>query len=155
MRYIPHTEADVAAMLAAIGVGSVDELVAHVPEELRKSATLDVPKGMGEAEVGGVLEALAAKNRVGESMLCFAGAGAYPHFIPSVVDQVILRSEFMTAYTPYQPEVSQGTLQATFEFQTMIASLLGLDVSNASLYDGSTATAEAELMSRRLAPKAG
>src|SRR5882724_3621201 len=155
MRYIPHTEADSAAMLAAIGVGSVDELVAHVPEDLRRTATLEVAKGIGEAEVSGVLETLAAKNRVGGSMLCFAGAGAYPHFIPSVVDQVILRSEFATAYTPYQPEVSQGTLQATFEFQTLVASLCGLDVANASLYDGSTATAEAVLMSKRIAPKAG
>src|SRR4051812_12918308 len=132
MRYIPHTEADVAAMLAAIGAGSVEELVAHVPARLRETATLDVADGLGEADIGAVLEGLAAKNRVGSSMLCFAGAGAYPHFIPSVVDQVILRSEFMTAYTPYQPEVSQGTLQATFEFQTMVASLFGLDVSNAS-----------------------
>jgi glycine dehydrogenase subunit 1 len=155
MRYIPHTDADVAAMLAAIGVGSVDELLAHVPAELRAKAVLHVADGLGEADIGGVLEALATKNRVGSSLLCFAGAGAYPHFIPSVVDQVILRSEFMTAYTPYQPEVSQGTLQATFEFQTMVASLFGMDVSNASLYDGSTAAAEAVLMSKRLAPKAG
>ena len=155
MRYIPHTEADVAAMLAAIGVGSVDELVAHVPEDLRRTASLDVPDGLGEADTAAALQALAAKNRVGSSMLCFAGAGAYPHFVPSVVDHVILRSEFMTAYTPYQPEVSQGTLQATFEFQTMIASLTGLEVANASMYDGSTATAEAVLMSKRLAPKAG
>ena len=155
MRYIPHTEADVAAMLAAIGVGSVDELVAHVPEDLRRRATLDVAAGQGEADVTAALERLGAQNRVGADMLCFAGAGAYPHFIPSVVDHVILRSEFATAYTPYQPEVSQGTLQATFEFQTMIASLFGLDVSNASLYDGSTATAEAVLMTKRIAPKAG
>src|SRR5262245_31389539 len=122
MRYIPHTEADVAAMLAAIGIGSVEDLVAHVPGELRRTAGLDVAPGKGEAEVTGILETLAAKNRVGGSLVCFAGAGAYPHFIPSVVDQVILRSEFMTAYTPYQPEVSQGTLQATFEYQTLIAS---------------------------------
>jgi glycine cleavage system P protein (glycine dehydrogenase) subunit 1 len=155
MRYIPHTEADVAAMLAAIGVGSVDELVAHVPAELRNTAALAVPNGLGEADTAAALQNLAAKNRVGSSMLCFAGAGAYPHFVPSVVDQIILRSEYMTAYTPYQPEVSQGTLQATFEFQTMIASLTGLDVANASMYDGSTATAEAVLMSKRLAPKAG
>jgi glycine dehydrogenase subunit 1 len=155
MRYIPHTEADVASMLAAIGIGSVDELVAHVPAELRETAALAVPNGLGEADTAAALERLAAQNRVGPSMLCFAGAGAYPHFVPSVVDQIILRSEFMTAYTPYQPEVSQGTLQATFEFQTMIASLTGLEVANASLYDGSTATAEAVLMSKRLAPKAG
>jgi glycine dehydrogenase subunit 1 len=155
MRYIPHTEDDVASMLAAIGVGSVDDLVAHVPAELRKTATLAVPDGVGEADTAAALQNLASKNRVGSALLCFAGGGAYPHFVPSVVDQVILRSEFMTAYTPYQPEVSQGTLQATFEFQTMIASLTGLEVANASMYDGSTATAEAVLMSKRLAPKAG
>ncbi|MBI2962922.1 MAG: aminomethyl-transferring glycine dehydrogenase subunit GcvPA [Deltaproteobacteria bacterium] len=154
MRYIPHTEADVAAMLGVLGRGSIDELIAHVPEELRSRATLEVPDGLGEADVAARLTELAAKNRVGSSLLCFAGAGAYPHFIPSVVDHVILRSEFATAYTPYQPEVSQGTLQATFEFQTLVASLLGLEVANASLYDGSTATAEAVLMSKRLAPKA-
>jgi glycine dehydrogenase subunit 1 len=155
MRYIPHTEADVAAMLGAIGLRSLDDLVAHIPAALRRQATLDVPNGLGEADVTARLAALAAKNRVAPSLLCFAGAGAYPHFIPSVVDHVILRSEFSTAYTPYQPEVSQGTLQATFEFQTLIASLCGLEVANASMYDGSTATAEAVLMAKRLAPKAG
>ncbi len=155
MRYVPHTEADVAAMLRALGLGSIDELVAHVPEELRRRATLDVPNGLGEADVTARLTALAARNRAGSNLVCFAGAGAYPHFIPSVVDHVILRSEFATAYTPYQPEVSQGTLQATFEFQTLVASLFGLEVANASMYDGSTATAEAVLMSKRLAPKAG
>jgi glycine dehydrogenase subunit 1 len=154
MRYIPHTDADVAAMLGAIGLRSLDDLVAHIPAALRQRATLDVPNGLGEADVTARLSALASKNRVAPGLLCFAGAGAYPHFIPSVVDQVILRSEFATAYTPYQPEVSQGTLQATFEFQTLIASLCGLEVANASMYDGSTATAEAVLMARRLAPKA-
>jgi glycine dehydrogenase subunit 1 len=151
MRYIPHTEADVAAMLGAIGLRSVDELVSHVPEDLRRRATLDLPPGLGEADVTARLASLASRNAHGA---CFAGAGAYPHFIPSVVDHVIQRSEFATAYTPYQPEVSQGTLQATFEFQTLIASLCGLEVANASMYDGSTATAEAVLMAKRLAPKA-
>jgi glycine dehydrogenase subunit 1 len=153
MRYIPHTEADIAAMLGAIGIRSLDELVAHVPLDLRRQAALDVPDGLGEAEVTSRLVALASKNRVAPNLLCFAGAGAYPHFLPAVVDQVILRSEFATAYTPYQPEVSQGTLQATFEFQTLVASLFGLDVANASMYDGSTATAEAVLMVKRLVPK--
>jgi len=155
MRYIPHTDADVAAMLSAIGLRSLDELIEHVPAELRRSAALEVADGLGEADVSRRLAALAGRNRVAPDLLCFAGAGAYPHFVPSVVDAVILRSEFATAYTPYQPEVSQGTLQATFEFQTLVASLLGLEVANASLYDGSTATAEAVLMARRLAPKAG
>jgi glycine dehydrogenase subunit 1 len=154
MRYIPHTEADVAAMLGAIGLRSLDDLIAHVPAKLRRGAHLDVPRGLSEAEVAARLGELAGRNRVGQAMVCFAGAGAYPHFIPSVVDHVIQRSEFATAYTPYQPEVSQGTLQATFEFQTMVASLCGLEVANASMYDGSTATAEAVLMSKRLAPNA-
>ncbi len=153
MRYIPHTAADVSAMLEAVGLRDVDDLVAHVPASLRATAALDVAAGLGEAEVGARLGALAARNSAGSDLLCFAGAGSYPHFIPAVVDHVILRSEFATAYTPYQPEVSQGTLQATFEFQTLIASLLGLDVANASLYDGSTATAEGVLMVKRLLPK--
>ncbi len=154
MRYIPHTDADVAAMLEIVGARTLADLVSHVPEELRRRATLAVADGLGEAEVTAGLSALAAKNRTGSHLLCFAGAGAYPHFVPSVVDHVIQRSEFATAYTPYQPEVSQGTLQATFEFQTLVASLFGLEVANASLYDGSTATAEAALMTRRLVPKA-
>ena len=155
MRYIPHTEADVAAMLSVLGLRSLGELIEHVPAELRATAALDVAPGLGEADVGNRLAALAAGNRVSPQLRCFAGAGAYPHFVPSVVDAVILRSEFATAYTPYQPEVSQGTLQATFEFQSLVASLLGLDVANASLYDGSTATAEAVLMAHRLLPKPG
>ncbi len=154
MRYIPHTDADVAAMLEIVGARTLADLVSHVPEGLRRRATLAVGDGLGEAEVTARLSALAAKNRTGSDLLCFAGAGAYPHFVPSVVDHVIQRSEFATAYTPYQPEVSQGTLQATFEFQTLVASLCGLEVANASLYDGSTATAEAALMTRRLVPKA-
>jgi glycine dehydrogenase subunit 1 len=155
MRYIPHTEADVAAMLSVLGLRSLDELIEHVPAELRRTAALDVAPGLGEADVTQRLAALADRNRVAPELLCFAGAGAYPHFVPSVVDAVILRSEFATAYTPYQPEVSQGTLQATFEFQSLVASLLGLEVANASLYDGSTATAEAALMAHRLLPKPG
>ena len=151
-RYIPHTEADISAMLEVIGVRSVADLVAHVPADLRQSAGLDLHPGLSEAEVTANLRSLAGRNRV--DLLSFAGGGAYFHFIPAVVDHIISRSEFATAYTPYQPEVSQGTLQATFEFQTMVASLFGLDVANASLYDGSTATAEAVLMAKRLAPKA-
>ena len=107
MRYIPHTEADVAAMLSAIGLRSLDELIEHVPVELRRTAALEVADGLGEADVTRRLSALAERNRVAPDLLCFAGAGAYPHFVPSVVDAVILRSEFATAYTPYQPEVSQ------------------------------------------------
>ncbi|MGH7819568.1 MAG: aminomethyl-transferring glycine dehydrogenase subunit GcvPA, partial [Candidatus Binatia bacterium] len=120
---------------------------------LRSRAALNLPDGRGEAEVLARLTDLAAQNRSG--LLCFAGAGAYPHFVPAVVDHIVSRSEFATAYTPYQPEVSQGTLQATFEFQSLVAALFGLEVANASMYDGSTATAEAVLMAKRLQPKAG
>lgn len=154
MRYIPHTEDDVRAMLAATGHESLEALVAHVPAGLRQRARVDLPSGVGEHEVLQRLGSLAAKNAVAPDLLCFAGAGAYPHFSPSVVDAILSRSEFATAYTPYQPEVSQGTLQVIFEFQTLVASLTGLEVANASLYDGASAAAEAVLMTRRLAPKA-
>ncbi|MGH7803580.1 MAG: glycine dehydrogenase, partial [Candidatus Binatia bacterium] len=128
MRYIPHTEDDVREMLAAIGAATVEDLVAHVPAELRRRAALDIAPGL----------------------VCFAGGGAYPHFSPSVVDAIIQRSEFATAYTPYQPEVSQGTLQASFEFQSLICNLTGMEVTNASVYDGASAVAEAVLMALRL-----
>jgi glycine cleavage system P protein (glycine dehydrogenase) subunit 1 len=147
--YTPHTADDIAAMLAAIGVGAVDDLFAHVPSRLRTRATIDLPPGLSEPDLQRQMGALAARN---VPAAVFLGAGVYPHAIPAVVDQILLRSEFATAYTPYQPEVSQGTLQATFEFQTLVAMLLGLDVANASMYDGASATAEAVLMARRLLP---
>jgi len=153
MRYIPHTDHDIAAMLAAVGVSRVDELFTHVPEELRRQATLGLSPGMSESEVRIRLAELAKMNRLEPEVVTFLGAGAYAHFIPVVVDQVIQRAEFATAYTPYQPEVSQGTLQAIFEFQSLIATLLGLDVANASMYDGASATAEAALMAKRILPK--
>ena len=149
--YSPHTAGDIAAMLAAIGVGSIDDLFAHVPENLRARAAIPLPEGLTEPELRRRVGALAARN-AGASAAVFLGAGAYPHWIPAAVDQILLRSEFATAYTPYQPEVSQGTLQATFEFQTFAALLLGLEVANASMYDGASATAEAVLMARRLLP---
>jgi glycine dehydrogenase subunit 1 len=149
--YSPHTAQDVAAMLEVIGAGSIDELFAHVPANLRARATIALPAGMTEPELRRHLGALASRNGAGGPAV-FLGAGAYPHWVPSVVDQVLLRSEFATAYTPYQPEVSQGTLQAIFEFQTFSALLLGLEVANASMYDGASATAEAVLMARRLLP---
>ncbi len=148
--YCPHSPADVAAMLAEIGIGSIDELFAHVPASLRTRGPIDLPGGLSEPELRRHLEDLAAHNLAGGAV--FLGAGAYPHWRPAVVDQILLRSEFATAYTPYQPEVSQGTLQAVFEFQTFAALLLGLDVANASMYDGASATAEAVLMARRLLP---
>jgi glycine dehydrogenase subunit 1 len=139
-------------MLAAIGVESVDDLFAHVPGHLRARAAIDLPPGLSEPDLKRAMTALADRNTGAAGPAVFLGAGAYPHAIPTVVDQMLLRSEFATAYTPYQPEVSQGTLQAIFEFQTFVAMLLGLDVANASMYDGASATAEAVLMARRLLP---
>lgn len=153
MRYIPHTDHDIVSMLATLGVRSVDELFAHLPEALRARATLDLSPGKSESEVREHLTSLAATNLVSPEILAFIGGGAYPHFMPVVVDQIIQRAEFATSYTPYQPEVSQGTLQAIFEFQSLVAALLGLDVANASMYDGASATAEAVLMARRIAPQ--
>jgi glycine cleavage system pyridoxal-binding protein P len=150
--YAPHTPDDVAAMLDTIGVRSIDDLFAHVPDGLRARARIDLPAGLTEPELRRRLEGLAARNAGAVGAAAFLGAGAYPHWIPSLVDQILLRSEFATAYTPYQPEVSQGTLQATFEFQTFAAMLLGLEVANASMYDGASATAEAVLMARRVLP---
>jgi glycine dehydrogenase subunit 1 len=149
--YTPHTPGDIAAMLRVIGATSVDDLFAHIPEALRGRASLDLPPGLSEPELRRQLESLAARNS-GAGAATFLGAGAYPHWIPAVVDQVLLRSEFATAYTPYQPEVSQGTLQAIFEFQTFAALLLGLEAANASMYDGASAAAEAVLMARRILP---
>ena len=149
--YSPHTPADLAAMLEAIGVSSIDDLFRQVPAGLRERAAHDRSPGMTEPELRAHLEELAARS-TGASSTVFLGAGAYPHWVPTVVDQILLRSEFATAYTPYQPEVSQGTLQAIFEFQTFAALLLGLDVANASMYDGASAMAEAVLMARRLLP---
>jgi glycine dehydrogenase subunit 1 len=149
--YTPHTPGDIAAMLEAIGVGSLDDLVAQVPERLRATAGVALPAGLSEPELRDRFAALATRN-AGERVATFLGAGAYPHHVPAVVNQMVLRSEFATAYTPYQPEVSQGTLQAIFEFQTFAALLLGLDVANASMYDGASATAEAVLMARRVLP---
>jgi len=140
-------------MLAAVGVETIDELFAHIPEDLRRRATIRLPNGTAEFDVRARLAELAEKNRLDPEGVAFLGAGAYAHFIPAVVDQIIQRSEFATAYTPYQPEVSQGTLQAVFEFQSLVATLLGLEVANASMYDGASATAEAVLMAKRILPQ--
>ena len=140
-------------MLAAIGgVRSIDDLFAHIPAGLRATGAVALPAGMTEAELRQKVEGLAARNGGTQGTAVFLGAGAYAHWVPTLVDQILLRSEFATAYTPYQPEVSQGTLQATFEFQTFAALLLGLEIANASMYDGASATAEAVLMARRLLP---
>ena len=140
--FIPHTDAEVREMLAAIGVGSVDELFDEIAPDLR-AERLDVPEGLPEMEVARLMEQRAASEG---RPLCFTGAGAYPHHIPQAVWQLVTRGEFYSAYTPYQAEASQGTLQVTYEFQSMLAELTGAEVANASLYDGSSALAEAVLM---------
>lgn len=137
-------------MLETVGVDSIDDLLATIPAKLRKTAALDLPDGLAEQEVLGRLAQMQARNR---KMRGFQGAGCYDHFVPAVVPAILGRSEFATAYTPYQPEVSQGTLQACFEFQTYVSILTGLDVANASLYDGASAFAEAVLMALRIRPK--
>lgn len=144
MSYIPHSDADVQHMLGVIGVGSIEELFAQIPREYLLDRPLDLPPPLSEWDVARLLSERAATN---ESLVCFAGGGLYDHYVPAAVDQILRRSEFYTAYTPYQPEVSQGTLQAIYEFQSMICELTGMDAANASMYDGATATAEAMLMS--------
>lgn len=145
MAYIPHTTDERQEMLAAIGVKKIEDLYACVPEKLR-FPDLDLPDPISEMEAVQELQELAEANLETRHFACFLGAGAYNHFIPSVVDHIIRRSEFYTAYTPYQPEISQGTLQAIFEYQSLISNLTGMDVSNASHYDGATALAEAVIM---------
>jgi glycine dehydrogenase subunit 1 len=149
MRYLPHTPEEVKAMLEAAGRGSIDELFATIPEAAQFSGELKLPAALSEAALMRHMSDLGAKN-TGATMLSFLGAGMYAHHIPPAVDQLLLRSEFYTAYTPYQPEVAQGTLLAIFEFQTMVSELFGLPLANASLYDGASATAEGALMARRL-----
>ena len=150
MRYLPHSEADREAMLAKIGVTSVDDLYADVPASARLEGLVDLPLGKGELEVERHLGDIAARNLAAGASAFFVGAGAYRHHIPATVDHLIQRSEFLTAYTPYQPEISQGTLQALFEFQTQVATITGMEVANGGMYDGSTATAEAVQMARRI-----
>jgi glycine dehydrogenase subunit 1 len=145
MSYIPHTNTDVESMLKVIGVDSINELFDAAPESHRFPA-LDLPEPLSEMEASAELNALSSFNIAAADFTLFLGAGAYHHFIPSVVNHILLRGEFFSAYTPYQPEVSQGTLQAIFEFQTMIARLTGMEVANASHYDGATALAEAVTM---------
>src|SRR5438034_278814 len=151
MRYIPNSATDRKQMLAEIGIDSIEQLFSGIPEQLRLRRLLDLPKPLTEPELLEYFHARAAKNSVtaGE----FIGAGVYRHYIPLIIDALISRSEFYTAYTPYQAEIAQGTLQAIFEFQTYITQLTGMDVSNASLYDGSTAIAEAVLMAQRVTGK--
>ncbi len=144
--YVLNTPEDVAAMVARIGVPSVESLFANIPAHLRFQRMLDIPPALTEIELTGHMLALANKNQSASDAVCFLGGGAYDHFIPSVVDTIASRSEFYTAYTPYQAEASQGTLQVIYEYQTLMAQLTGMDVANASLYEGGSAVAEAVLM---------
>jgi len=152
MRYTPHTPADRDHMLRTIGVDAVESLYRHIPAALRERARIDLPEGLTELAVRKRLAAQAARNAASGDWSLFLGGGIYHHFSPSAVDAIISRSEFATSYTPYQPEVSQGTLQAQFEFQTMICQLTGMEVANAGVYDGASAAAEAVLMARRIQP---
>ncbi len=149
MRYLPLTPDDRSAMLKTIGVGSIDELFRDVPKAVQ-GAQFDLPPHAGEMEVERILTRMASRNVAAGSSAFFCGAGAYRHHVPASVDHLIQRSEFLTSYTPYQPEIAQGTLQVLFEFQTQVALITGMEVANASMYDGSTATAEAVLMAHRI-----
>jgi glycine cleavage system P protein (glycine dehydrogenase) subunit 1 len=153
MRYIPNSAEEREEMLREMGRKSVADLFCGIPDQLKLKRPLDLPLALSETETIDFFRNLAERNttrHTGERMISFLGAGAYDHFIPTVIDTLISRAEFYTSYTPYQPEISQGTLQAIFEFQTMVCELTGMEVSNASLYDGSTAAAEAVLMAERV-----
>jgi len=150
MRYIPNSPQERAEMLREIGCATIEELFRSIPEKFRLREPLRLPAARSEAELLAFFRELAARNAAATEYAVFLGAGAYHHFIPSVVEVLISRAEFFTVYTPYQPEIAQGTLQALFEYQTLICQLTGMEVANASLYDGSTALAEAVLMAERL-----
>jgi glycine dehydrogenase subunit 1 len=147
-RYTSITEQDLEAMLGAIGVGSVEELFADIPESVRLDREIDLPPGLSEQEVHDHLAALAARNRHADAEVSFLGAGMYDHYVPALIDNLLSRSEFLTPYTPYQPEISQGGLQVMFEFQTAISELTGLPVSNASVYEGPSAVAAAGYLAK-------
>ncbi|HEY5338924.1 MAG TPA: hypothetical protein VIJ85_12020, partial [Rhizomicrobium sp.] len=151
MRYLPLTPEDRSQMLAKIGAPNIDALFRDVPKSaVVARSVFDLPDTQGELAVDRALTRMAAKSKSAGSLPFFCGAGAYKHHVPSAVDHLIQRSEFLTSYTPYQPEIAQGTLQYLFEFQTQVALLTGMEVANASLYDGSTATAEGVLMAQRI-----
>jgi glycine dehydrogenase subunit 1 len=150
MRYLPLSDADRSEMLARIGVATIDDLFADIPADKLLPSPVDLPRAKGEMEVERILGRMAGRNVPASSVPFFVGAGAYKHHVPATVDHVIQRSEFLTSYTPYQPEIAQGTLQYLFEFQTQVANLTGMEVANASMYDGSTGTGEAVLMAHRV-----
>ena len=142
-KFFPHTDADLQAMFQKVGIKSLDDLYAEVPEQIRFRGEYQLPEEMSEIEARQLFDKLGAQNK---PLTCFAGAGVYDHYTPSAIPQLLSRSEFLTSYTPYQAEISQGTLHYIFEYQSMMAELTGMDISNASMYDGSTATAEAVMM---------
>ncbi len=150
MRYLPHTKEEIAAMLQTVGIAHLDDLFAHIPEENRRSAPLNLPEPLTEWELNTHTDSLADRNAAAPEYKVYLGAGSYDHFIPASVGHLLGRGEFSTAYTPYQPEISQGTLQAIYEYQTLVCRLLGMDVANASMYDGASALAEALLMALRI-----
>lgn len=150
MKYFPHTQQDIEQMLSVAGVKSMDELFGEIPQQLLFNREFNLPEAMSEIEIRNYFEALSKRN---SNLVCFAGAGVEDHYSPSVIAPLISRGEFLTAYTPYQPEISQGTLQYIFEYQSMICELTGMDVTNASMYDGTTATAEAMMMCVSIAKK--
>ncbi len=150
MRYLPHTAEDRRAMMTDIGIGSIEELFKDVPNEARLDRPLELPNHADELSVERHITSLAAQNVTAGAVPCFIGGGAYRHHVPAAVDALIQRGEFLTSYTPYQPEISQGTLQALFEFQTQVSLITGMEVANGSMYDGSTACAEAVLMAGRV-----
>lgn len=150
-KYFPHTEQDINEMLARVGVKSLDDLYADVPESIRLKGGYNLPEAMSEVEIRQFFDNLCRDDK---QLVCFAGAGVYDHYTPSIIPYIVERSEYLTSYTPYQAEISQGTLHYIFEYQTMMARLTGMDISNASMYDGTTATAEAVLMAAAAAKKA-
>lgn len=150
MKYFPHTQQDIEQMLAVAGLKSMDDLYGEIPQQLLFNREFDLPEAMSEVEIRKFFETLGKKN---SQLVCFAGAGVEDHYSPSVIAPIVSRGEFLTAYTPYQPEISQGTLQYIFEYQSMICELTGMDVTNASMYDGTTATAEAMMMCVSIAKK--
>src|SRR3984885_5295767 len=153
MRYLPKSPAEREQMLAEIGVSSIDELFSVIPEEYRLTRDLDVPRQQAESEIIAYFNEEAAKNIIGYAR--FLGVGAYRRFRPIIIDSLVQRGEFLTSYTPYQAEITQGTLQAIFEFQTMICELTGMDIANASMYDGSTGAAESVTMAVRITDRTG
>src|SRR5499427_11080051 len=155
MRYISNTAAQQREMLATIGAGSIEELLSRIPTKARLSHPLNVSAAMAEADLVRHLRRLSSRNANADDFACFLGAGSYDHTVPSPINHLISRGEFFTAYTPYQPEASQGTLRSIFEYQSMIAELYGMDVANASIYDGASSLAEAVLMAHSVTGRDG